>query len=558
MRKDKERFTRRALFLILLKAIFFGILGINFYRLQILSKNKYQLLSDKNRIRINILQAPRGIITARDGEMIATNAFTYNLSIDSSLERQPIIDELTKFCDIVQNISKVETKYQSSITLCTGLNLDQIAKIESNMKINSLVKINQSYKRVYQYKALTGYITGYTGLQSKEELNDNDFKGNFPVGKNGLEMEFDELLQGKHGVQKVEVNAFNRIVREISLDESTQGETLKTSIDLNLQSRIAEINEGHRGIYLVMDIESGQILAMYSTPGYDPNLFTDGIKTNDWKKLISDPEKPMMNRAISSLYPPGSTFKMITLLAILNLGISPHENIFCTGQYQIGTRTLHCWKKYGHGKINAYNALENSCNIYFAVQSMKCGIDAIRKVAKEFGLGEKTGIELPFEATGLIPDKNWKMKKYKKAWTIGDTVNVSIGQGYTLTTPIQLITMAARIASEKIIKPTIIMSNNEFSQISNRQHLQIIRDGMYNVMKKHHWENLGIAGKTGTAQVISKRDAKGKYGDHSSFIGFAPYNGPKYAVLTIAENAGWGSETALPITKEIFRFLLKK
>lgn len=558
MRKDKERFTRRALLLMLFKSIFFGILGINFYKLQILSKDKYQLLSDKNRVRINILQAPRGVITDRYGEIIATNAFTYNLSVDTTEELQPIIDELTKFCNIVQDIPKTATRYQSSITLCTGLNWDQIAKIESNMKINSLVKINQSYKRVYPHQSLTGYITGYTGLRSKEELNKNDLKRNFLVGKNGLEISCDEALQGKHGVQKVEVNAFNRIVREISLDESTQGETLKASIDLNLQTRISEINKHNHGIYLVMNIENGQILAMYSTPGYDPNLFTDGIKTKDWRRLMNDPEKPMVNRAICSMYPPGSTFKMMTLLAILNSGILSHESVYCTGEYQIGTRTLHCWKKYGHGKINAYNALENSCNIYFAVQSMKCGINSIAKVAREFGFGEKTGVELPFESTGLIPDKDWKMKRYKKPWTVGDTVNVSIGQGYTLTTPIQLITMTARIASGKVVKPTMVMSENEFSEIHHTKHFNIIRDGMYNVMKNHHWENLGIAGKTGTAQVISKRDAKGTYGDHSSFVGFAPYDAPKYAVLTIAENAGWGSETALPITKEIFRYLLKR
>jgi penicillin-binding protein 2 len=558
MKKDKQQqFTRRALLLMLCKSFFIGVLGINFYRLQILSRDKYQLLSDKNRMRINILQAARGIITDRNGVVMATNAFIYNLSVDTNQELQPIVDELKKICDVLPDLSKANNKYYSHITLCKDLNWEQIAKIESNIKINSIIKINQSYKRVYPEGKLVGYITGYTGLLSKDEVSENDLKRNFLIGKNGLEMSFDEQLQGEHGVQKVEVNAFNRVVKEISLNASIEGNTLKSSIDLNLQKKIAEINENKRAIDLVMDVSNGEILAIYSTPGYDPNLFTDGIKTKDWNNLMNDPEKPMLNRGICSLYPPGSTFKMMTLLSILNTGISPDEVIYCSGEYKIGTRILHCWKRSGHGRVNAYRALQASCNIYFAAQSMKCGINSIVEVAREFGFGNKTGIELPFEASGLIPSKDWKLKKYNKPWTVGDTVNVSIGQGYTLATPIQIITMVARIASGKAIKPTIVMSDNDFPELNNIKHLQLIRDGMYNVMKNHHWEKLGIAGKTGTAQVISKRDAQGKHGDHSMFVGFAPYHAPKYAVLTIAENAGWGSETALPITKEIFRLLLK-
>ena len=557
MTQDKQGlFTRRALFLMLCKAFFIGILGINFYRLQILSRDKYKLLSDKNRIRINIINATRGIISDRNGIVIATNDFIYNLSVDTNQELKPIIDELQKFCNIISDTSKSDIRYHSNITLCKDLTWEQIAKIESNIKINSLVKINKSHKRLYPHGAFVGYITGYTGLLSKDELHENDLKRNILVGKNGLEMEFDVQLQGKHGVQKVEVNAFNRIVKEISYDESTQGNTLISSIDLHLQKKIAAIHGDNPGINLVMDISNGEMLAIYSTPGYDPNLFTDGIKTKDWHRLINDPEKPMLNRAISSLYPPGSTFKMITLLSILNSGIVPEDSIFCTGEYKIGTRILHCWKKSGHGRVNAYNALQESCNIYFAAQSIKCGINSIVDFAKKFSFGEKTGIELPFEAAGLVPSKDWKLKRYNKVRTIGDTVNVSIGQGYTLATPIQIITMVARIASGKTIKPTILLSkDNDFHQM-HIKHLQLIIDGMYKVMRNHNWEKLGIAGKTGTAQVISKRDAKGKYGDHSIFVGFAPYYAPKYAVLTIAENAGWGSETALPITKEIFKLLL--
>ena len=252
-------------------------------------------------------------------------------------------------------------------------------------------------------------------------------------------------------------------------------------------------------------------------------------------------------------------FTFNTLLSILKSGIKANESVLCTGEINIGRRVFHCWKKYGHGYVNGYTALENSCNIYFATQGMKAGIDIMSSVAKIFGIGMKTDIELPSESTGLMPTKQWKKAKKNQVWTFGDTVNVSIGQGDILTTPIQLAIMTARIATGKFIKPTLLCNqNNSFKSIDaiNSLHLQMVRDSMYNVMKNHHWENLKIAGKTGTAQVISKRDATGKFKDHSMFVGFAPYDNPKYAVVSIAENAGWGADTALPMTKKIFRELL--
>lgn len=548
----KQQITRRAFFLMFCKAVLCTLLGLNFYRLQVLSSDKYKLLSDKNRIRVNILEAPRGLILDRNGVIIATNEFIYNLSVDSNQELQKILPEIGKICD---KTNESKTSNTGRIIICEELNWEQVSKIESNIKINDFTKINQSYKRVYTYGKICSYLTGYTGLPSKNEQIEHSLKNDFVIGKNGLEMYFDESLQGRHGVQKVEVNAFNKVVNQISYEESTQGESLKTSIDVELQKKIAEINEDRRGIYIATTIDNGQVLAMYSTPGYEPNLFTGGIKSHDWNNIMSDPEKPMINRAIASLYPPGSTFKMITLLAILNSGISPNDSVYCSGTHQIGTRTFHCWKKYGHGYVNAYNALENSCNIYFAVQGMKCGIESISKIAGIFGLGKETGVELPFEAKGLIPTKKWKLNKYKKSWTPGDTVNISIGQGFALVTPIQLAMMTARIASGMLVEPTLLISDNKTYDEINLDHLDIIKSSMYNVMKNHHWEGLDIAGKTGTAQVISKRDAKGKYGDHSMFVGFGPYHSPKYAVVSIVENAGWGADTALPITKEIFRNL---
>ncbi len=555
---DNQKFTRRALVLMYFKGFLSLILGINIYNIQILSGSKYTVLSDKNRIRINILQPQRGLIIDRNDNVLIDNVFSYTASIPTDLYKNidEILAELKPICKTLQ--IKDSNQHQSQIILCNNLKWDQVAKIESNIKINQIVKINQSYKRIYIYSNLLSYITGYVGIPSKKDV-ENSNTNDFIIGKDGLEMSCEEFLKGTYGIQKVEVNAFGKTIREISTQTSVQGEMVKTSIDLKLQQKIAEINENNRGIHIAIDLKTGEILGMYSSPGYDPNLFTDGIKANEWNKLMKDPEKPLINKSILSLYPPGSTFKMITLLAILKAGIPVTESVLCSGEINIGRRVLHCWKKHGHGYVNGYNALENSCNIYFAVQGMKAGVDMITSVAKVFGLGSKTGIELPFESAGLMPSKQWKKRQKNQPWTFGDTVNISIGQGDILTTPIQLALMTARIASGKFIKPTILCNqNHSFSEIDEIKpsHLQIVRDGMYNVMKNHHWENLKIAGKTGTAQVISRRDAKGKFKDHSMFVGFAPYDAPKYAVVSIAENAGWGSDTALPITKKIFRALL--
>ncbi len=555
----KQKFTRRAFILMYFKGILSLILGINIYNIQILSGTKYSVLSDKNRIRINILEPQRGLIVDRKGEVIVDNNVLYTASIATDFYKDidKILIELKPICQTLP--VKDNNQYQSQIMLCSNLKWDQVAKIESNIKINQIVKINQSHKRIYLYNNLLSYITGYIGIPSKKDVETTATTNDFVVGKDGLEMSCEETLKGIYGIQKVEVNAFGKTVREISTQSSLPGQIVKTSIDLKLQQKIAEINGDNRGIHIAADLKTGEILGMYSSPGYDPNLFTDGIQSKEWNKIMKDPEKPLLNKSILSLYPPGSTFKMITLLAILKSGIKANESVLCLGEINIGRRVFHCWKKYGHGYVNGYTALENSCNIYFAIQGMKAGIDMIASVAKIFGLGAKTGIELPSESSGLMPNKQWKKTKKNQVWTFGDTVNISIGQGDILTTPIQLAIMTARIATGQFVKPTILCNQkNSFKAIDeiNHSHLQIVRDSMYNVMKNHHWENLKIAGKTGTAQVISKRDATGKFKDHSMFVGFAPYDAPKYSVISIAENAGWGSDTALPITKKIFHELL--
>jgi penicillin-binding protein 2 len=543
-----KNFTRRALLLLGIKSFFLGLLGINFYRIQIISGSKYQLLSDKNRIRVNFIQPQRGLILDSKGEALVANAFSYQAYLlEENLDQlETVIAKEQSFARV-----KINHKKKGDLLLSSNLKWEDVMKIESDLYLNQIIMIKQSYKRVYLYGKLLGYITGYLGLSDKDQEQ-------IQVGKNGLEMTYDKSLRGEFGLEKIEVNALGKKVRELEEEPSKEGSNLHLTLDLALQQKLSDLSQ--EAIQIVLDIKTGGILALLSPPGYDPNLFTEAISGKDWDTFIQSPDKPLVNKAIASLYPPGSTFKMVTLLAILASGLEAKESVFCSGEMKLGNRIVHCWKKSGHGYINGYNALEHSCNIYFVTQGMKAGIEAIKKVASQLGLGEKTGIELPFEASGLIPDKNWKISKYKKPWTPGDTANVTIGQGYTLVTPIQLTLMTSILASNKKINLTLLKGEDKvFPKLSRVREadLDLVRFSLYNVMRNDHQKNsMEIAGKTGTAQVISKRDGQGKFKEHSIFVGFAPYHNPRYVITTLVENAGWGRDTALPLTIEAFKLLL--
>jgi penicillin-binding protein 2 len=542
MSKD---FTRRAFLLLALKSISLLFLGCNFYRIQILFGSKYQLLSDKNRIRVNWIQPQRGLIRDRNNKPLVANAFSYQAYL---LEDN--LDQLNKILEKVDFLPKISNnKKKGDLLLASNLTWQEVVKIESDLYLHQVISIREYYKRLYLYDKLLGYITGYLGLPDKK-------LDQILVGKNGIEMTYDQELRGKFGLERIEVNALGKKVRELDEEPSKEGSNIKLSLDITLQARLSSLSQ--EAIQIVLDIKTGGILALLSPPGYDPNIFTDGLSNKAWDDLIQSPEKPLINRAIASLYPPGSTFKMVTLLAILSSGIEAKESVFCSGEMKIGNRTLHCWRRGGHGYINAYNSLEHSCNIYFVTQAMKAGMESINKVSRQLGFGEKTGIELPFEASGFIPTKEWKKDKYKKNWTPGDTANLAIGQGYSLATPLQLTVMTALLASGKKIKPSLLFDNEQkFSKLSRIREadLDLVRFGLYNVMRQHHNNPMEIAGKTGTAQVISKRDGQGKFKEHSIFVGFAPYHDPRFAITTLVENAGWGRDKALPLTKEAFKIV---
>lgn len=585
--KKKAVLTRRAFFLGGIKALAISSLLGRFYYLQMDKQKQYMVLSDKNRIRTTIIPPIRGLITDCNDHVIVNNNLIYCLTIKQEFvsEALDLIRDLETLLGYQTDISRngIEKTIKNAsynklpIIIQNHLSWQDISIIEANIwKLKNKVEVSPTQKRTYSEGKFLGHITGYISKPSIKEAQDSSIPNyrEFEIGKNGVEKSFEFFLKGKPGVRNYEADAHGHLIRELSLVAPTKGQKLTLSIDNNIQKIIAEIMEEKVGTVALANIDDGTMAGLYSSPSYDPNDFVGGIKLDKWRKLLQDPDKPLINKAISSAYPPGSTFKIVTALAIIEQGINPEATVFCNGEFILGNRTYHCWHTSGHGPVNWHDAIAKSCNIYFYTYGLKVGIKAIAKIANLLGLGQQTKIELPSEQAGIMPDPSWKVNKLKQGWHVGDTVNSSIGQGFILTTPIQLVNMILRIIHNKPIRPSIIKDNqntmgllSEEGQNSKNsalpikaKHLEMLRYNLYRVFNSpggtgynSRLENISLAGKTGTAQVISQRKTQNRANlEHGWFIGFAPYEKPKYAISVIIEHGSWGSKSALPVAKEIF------
>lgn len=579
MRDNSQKtqiFSRRAITLGAIKTALFSFLFVRYYYLQIIDAIKYKTLSDKNRIKLSIIPPIRGLIKDRNGVDVATNKLSYRLSFNTrnKAEIKALLSKVNEIVaeKIILNDAEIKSRLKkllrSSPFLVTDkLTWEDVTKLEINSHNFPEILIDQGQKRYYNFHNITAHITGYIGSPSKKELekisipNFNDFL----VGKNGIEKVMDVNLRGHPGIKKTEVDALGNYIREISNTPACEGDLVKLAIDSNIQRYAAEILDTRSGSVVLIDIKTGEVLCLYSSPAYDPNNFVGGISAQDWNEIISDPQTPLINKAITALYPPGSTFKIVTALAALEYGIPPEFKVHCSGKYKVGDRFFHCNRDTGHGDVDVKLAIAQSCNVYFYTVAEKIGIKSIARTAHGLGFGEKTNIELPYESKGNIPEPNWKFLRFSQRWTIGDTVNASIGQGYILTTPIQLALMAARIASGKEVIPTILQRNAIPKTLKFLpRNLEVIRKGMFMVFNdsrgngfRHRISNpdFQICGKTGTAQVISARKTTKKHHiDHGLFIGFAPFDDPKYAISVIIEHGSWGSGSALPIAKQIMLY----
>ncbi|MDF2965249.1 MAG: pbpA1 [Rickettsiaceae bacterium] len=591
---DIERnqlFTRRAFILTSGKIGLLSILAGRMYYMQAMRSNDYKTLSEKNRISLIPLYPARGNLIDRNGKLIAISKENFRIVLDrrenpnyeSSLEfLQTILPIPEKNRQkIYQKISRTSVKVP--IVLFERASWQEVALIEENLPYIPGIYVEINKLRFYPYDFSTSHLVGYIGSVNEQEKKDKFYQavGDFDIGKAGIEKYYDETLRGSFGYKQMEVNAHGLFIRELIETKSTSGQELNLTIDVELQNEIYQkFSKYVGGAAIAIDITNGHILNFISAPGFDPNRFVGGVPSDYWQELLQDNFKPLINRAINNNYPPGSIFKLIVILAALEAGVPPEHQVTCTGHMTVGSRRFRCWYKPGHGTLDMYGAIKHSCNSYMYAVSKIIGAEAIINMAKKFGFGEKTGINLPGELSGFIPDKDWKINKLRQGWQVGDTVNTSIGQGYTLVTPLQLACMATAIANGgKMYKPTFLAT--EQPQIIRElgipeQHLNIIRQGMFQVSNvpggtaygsRVHDEKYRIAAKTGTAQVMSKRDDNHNLSassvhwtqrNHALCIAYGPFDSPKFACAVIVDHGGSGSSDAAPMARDILHGLMKR
>lgn len=588
-----KMYTRRATIvsggMLLLSSALIG----RMYYLQVTNRNQYELLADKNRISMRLLAPKRGDIVDRFGREIATNTTDYRVNVipEETKELQETLKSLGHYIPISENenkrVLKAAKKQRSFLPINIANNLDweTFSQVNVNMPDLPGVQPDMGVSRYYPEKGLVAHLVGYVGSVSENELNGDPLLElpEFKIGKNGIEKTLDDKLRGSAGNSKVEVNVLGRVIRELSRQDSVSGETTNLTIDLDIQKFAANRVSDVSAAVVVMDIHTGDLLALSSTPSFDPNDFNNGISQKKWDALREDIRKPLINKAVSGQYSPGSTFKMIVALAALEAGIvTAEETKFCGSTFKIGKRIVHCWNKNGHGHINIIQALAQSCDVYFFELALEVGIEKIHEMSTRFGLGERFNIGIMSEAKGINPNNKWKMGTQGVRWQGGDTVNAGIGQGYVSTTPLQLCVMISRMVNGgKAVEPKIFSDDDPLSMSNDigisEKNLKIILQGMNDVYNhprgtafshRSRNKNYKLGGKTGTTQVrrISTAERQTRVlknnekpwieRDHALFVGYGPVENPKFSICVIVEHGGGGSSTASPIARDVLEFVI--
>lgn len=592
--------TRRALVLGGVQTLLFGALAGRLYQLQVVESDRFTMLSDENRINLQLLAPERGRIFDRYGIPLAANQLNYRVLLvpEKAEGVAATLAELKRILPVTpedEERIKLEAKRKrgfTPITVRENLTWDDVARIEVNAPDLPGISIDVGQRRYYTYGALASHVIGYVGAVSEKDLEGKDDPvltlPGFRIGKNGCEKTLDLALRGRAGSRQVEVNAYGRVIRELARDDGLPGDDHVLSIDMGLQEYVCARLEDHSASCAVMDVITGEILALASVPAYDPNVFARGVTNPEWEELVRNPRGPLNNKASGGQYPPGSTFKMIVALAGLEGGhMGPDERVFCPGVMRMGNAQFHCWKRGGHGSMNMHAAIMQSCDVYFYEVAKRVGVDGIAAMSRRFGFGEVPGIGLPGERAGLVPTAAWKEATHGVPWQKGDTVVIGIGQGYMLTTPLQLAIYTARIANGgRAVKPTLIRavhrkgealagSESDFPSLGLKPaHLAIVKGGMNGVTNDKRGTayrarideaEFAMAGKTGSVQVkriskaerergvVKNEDRPWKDRDHALFVGYAPVETPRYAVAVVVEHGGGGSATAAPIARDVLR-----
>ncbi len=594
-REKSRRITRRGLLLLGLQTGVIGVLGWRLRQLQVVQADEFTLLAEENRINIRLIAPARGLIYDRNGVLIADNQQNYRIVIirEQAGDVSMVLDRLSGIIDLPDDRrTKImdEVNRHSAfvpVTVAEHLTWEEFTKVSANAPALPGVIPEVGLSRHYEHGEEYAHLVGYVGPVSEadlERMEDPDplFQiPRFPIGKTGVELLLEERLRGDAGISRIEVNSSGRVMRELSRDESTEGADIQLTIDTNLQEYCGQRMQEESAAAIVMDVQNGDLLAMASTPSFDPNKFVLGISTEDWTFLRDNIYRPLSNKSVSGAYPPGSTFKMLVAAAALEAGVmTPEETVYCPGHYELGGRRFHCWRRGGHGRVDLKNSLKQSCDVYYYDVAKRVGIEKIAEVARRFGLGEKFDLPLPAMSAGLVPNMAYKQRVFDQGWLQGDTLNAGIGQGFVLASPIQLAVMTARIASGKAVEPNLIHSINGVPQ--NRREaspmglpdefMREIKNGMVAVVNETRGtayssriadtDNL-MAGKTGTSQVrqisteereagiVDNEDLPWERRDHALFVAYAPHDNPRYAVSVVVEHGGGGSAVAAPIARDI-------
>ncbi len=599
--EDNERhraFSRRGLLLGGTQALLLAGLAGRMYYLQVIEADRYKTLAEDNRINLRLLPPPRGRILDRFGLPLATNRQNFRIVLvrEHAGDVEEVLADLSRLIRLDEHDTKRVLREVSRkrgfvpVTVRENLTWDEVSRVEVNGPDLPGVTIEMGQIRDYPYADSMSQVLGYVAAVAERDLTGDpllELPG-FRIGKNGIEQKYDLPLRGQAGTSQIEVNAYGRVIRELNREEGKPGDELVLTVDGGLQTFVHQrLMSEKSAAAVVMDIENGDVLALASVPSYDPNAFNIGLTHKQWNDLINDPLHPLTNKAIAGLYAPGSTFKMMVALAALKAGINPSQKVFCPGYVTLGRSRFHCWKRHGHGWVDMHEGIQHSCDVYFYDISRKIGIDNIAAMANHFGLGERVGIDLYGEKGGVIPTRDWKLANIGESWQGGETLVASIGQGFVLTTPLQLATMVGRIASGRQVTPRLTRGVRaeaaeegaeappapDFTPLDvPAAHLKLIREAM-DAVSNHprgtayrariEEEGMELAGKTGTSQVRRITMAERAAGvtkneqlpwrrrDHALFVSYAPVHKPRYCCAVVVEHGGGGSAVAAPIARDI-------
>lgn len=565
------------------------LLGLRLWQLQIRDGLYYQELSHDNRTRSIVLEPARGLLYDRNGELLANNipSFQLYISLEDVQDREALIDRLPQYVDI----DRKEISYKLSkksrrgrVKIKAGITLKEAALIESHRLELPGVVIQPEYQRHYPLETYASHVLGYVGEISESQLKDPEFSNLQPgriIGQYGVERTFDEYLLGETGEEVIEVDALGYPKRSLSVQRPLAGDDLYLTLDIRLQRLAEDLLGEEAGAIVALDPWNGDVLALASKPGFNPNNVSGGISAKDWQRFLQDTRHPLTNRAIQGQYPPGSVFKIIMAAALLETQtLSAQESIPCHGTFPFGKRAFRDWKAGGHGQVDLTKAIAESCDVYFYKAGNQLGIEPIATYAHQFGLGEKTGIALPSERSGLVPSSAWKRKVKGEPWYPGETISISIGQGFLTVTPIQMAKVAAIVATNgRVVQPRLFKAsrlrrtgNLKEEPESPFQQLAIppktffhIKEGLAAVVTKGTAQRaksdmVSIAGKTGTAQVVAmkpdgdkdkNKELPKEYRDHAWFVAFAPVEHPRIAVAVLVEHMGHGGSAAAPLAKAL-------